>query len=62
AYAFAIKYRKNLEGFVKFICESDFSVAGEYKKSWKYIENGMNSIERHTNLGICITEELEKRS
>ena len=26
------------------------------------IENGLNSIERHTNLGICIMEETEKRS
>ena len=61
AYAFAIRYRKNLEGFVKFICESDFSVEGEYKETWAYIEDGMNSIERHTNLGICITEELQNR-
>lgn len=59
AYAFAIKYRKNLEAFVKFICESDFSVGGEFKESWVYIEDGMNSIERHTNLGICIAEEMK---
>ncbi|MBS6195964.1 MAG: hypothetical protein KH828_10345 [Clostridiales bacterium] len=60
AYAFAKKYRRNLEGFVKLICKSEFSVGGEYKESWAYIEEGMNSIERHTNLGLCIEEEMGK--
>lgn len=59
AYAFARKYKRDLEGFVKFICDSEFSVGGDYKESWSYIEEGMNSIERHTNLGICIAEEGE---
>lgn len=58
AYVFAKKYRRDLDGFVKFICRSEFSVGGAYKESWHYIENGMNSIERHTNLGICIEKEL----
>lgn len=59
AYEFARKYKKDLEGFVKFICESEFSVRGEYKDTWEYIESETNSIERHTNLGICIVEELK---
>lgn len=58
AYAFAKRYKNDLKGFVKFICESDFSVDGEYKQSWKYLEDGMKSIERHTNLGLCIMAEL----
>lgn len=60
AYAFAQKYRKDLAGFVKFMCESEFSVNREYKDSWEYIEENMNSIERHTNLGLCIAAELAK--
>ncbi len=59
SYAFARKYRNNLEGFIKFLCESDFSVNGDYKKSWEHIEEGMHSIERYTNLCICIAKELE---
>ena len=49
-----------MKGFISFICDSDFSVNGDYKKSWVYIEDGLNSINRHTNLGICIKEEVEK--
>lgn len=60
AYAFAKKYKNNVDGFVSFICDSDFSVNGDYKESWIHIETGMNSIERYTNLGICIREELNK--
>lgn len=59
AYAFAKKYKNDVEGFVNFICDSDFSVNGDYKESWAYIENGLNSIDRYTNLGICIMEESE---
>ena len=47
-----------MDGFVNLICVSEVAVGGGYKESWEYIENGMNSIERHTNLGICIKEEM----
>lgn len=60
AYAFAKKYKNDVEGFVNFICNSDFSVNGDYKESWLYIENGLNSIKRYTNLGICIMEEIKE--
>lgn len=58
AYAFAKKYRNDVEGFVNFICNSDFSVKGNYQETWAYIEDGLNSINRYTNLGICIMEGL----
>lgn len=60
AYAFAKKYKNDVEGFVNFICNSDFSVNVDYKESWTYIEDGLNSIDRYTNLGICIMEEIKK--
>lgn len=60
AYIFAKKYKNDVEGFVNFICASDFSVNGDYKESWAYIEKGLNSIDRYTNLGICIMKEIEK--
>ncbi len=62
AYAFAKKYKGNMDGFVKFICESEFSVNGDFKESWRYIETGMNSIERYTNLCIGIRDELDLRA
>ncbi len=57
AFVFAKKYKNDVNGFVSFICDSEFSVKGDYKESWMHIEDGMNSIERYTNLGICIMEE-----
>ena len=62
AFAFARKYKNDLEGFIKFVCKSDFSVNGDYKQSWGHIKEGMNSIERYTNLCICINEEINKKS
>ena len=59
AYAFAKKYKGDRDGFVKFITESSFSVMGDFKESWNFIEKGMSSIERYTNLCICIKKEID---
>lgn len=61
AYEFAKKYKNDKTGFVSFICDSPFSVNGSFKESWKYIETGMKSIERFTNLCICVKEEVDLR-
>ena len=53
AYLFAKYYKDRLGDFLEFISHSDFSVAGDYKASWDYIKEGLHSLERHTNLGIC---------
>lgn len=58
SYAFAKKYKDDLDGFIAFICNSDFSVNGEFKASWEHIEKGMNSISRFSNFGICVRKEL----
>ena len=60
AFAFAKKYKGKKDDFVKFISESDFSVMGDFKDSWKYIEKKMNSIERHTNICIAIQDEIDE--
>ena len=36
-----------------------------YKDSWKYIETELHSLERHSNLCVCLQEEkdrIEKQS
>ena len=58
AFAFAKKYRDDIPGFMKLISESDFSVAGNYPQSWQYIREGLHSLERHTNFGLCFQEEV----
>ena len=54
AYAFAKKYKNNVEAFMEYMCESSFSVKGDFKESWEFIEKDMHSIERYTNLPICL--------
>lgn len=53
ALAFARKYRNDSAAFISFINDSDFSVAGSRKETWAYIKIGQNSLDRHTNLGLC---------
>lgn len=57
AFAFAKKYRDDIPGFMKYISESDFSVIRSYPQSWQYIREGLHSLERNTNLGLCFQEE-----
>ena len=57
AHAFAKAYRDNVEAFVKFICESDFSVTGEYLNTWQFIKEEKHSLERYTNFGICLKKD-----
>ena len=57
--AFARKYLSDLPGFIKYICASDFSVTGDYKASWEFIEKDLHSLKRHTNLGIRILKAKE---
>lgn len=61
AYAFAKKYKGKVKAFEEFICQSPFSVTGDYKESWDYIEKDLNSVNRYTNLCICIENELGSR-
>ena len=53
AYKFAEKYKENINGFLKFLCKSDFSRCEDFRESWNYIKIGMRSLERNTNFGIC---------
>ena len=59
AYTFAKKYQNDRDGFVKYICNSAFSVVGDYKESWQHISYNTNSVERYTNLCIAIQKALE---
>lgn len=61
AYNFAKLYRKDVTAFMEYICDSPFSVNGDFKKSWEFIEKDMHSIERHTNLPICLLEVINKK-
>ncbi len=53
AILFAKKYKDDLDGFVKYISDPGIAVAGDYKATWEYIRQGLNSLHRHTNLNLC---------
>ena len=61
AYAFAKKYKDDIDGFLNYISDSDFSRMEGYKESWAFIKKGCHSLERYTNLGICFADIREQR-
>ncbi|MCD7745834.1 MAG: hypothetical protein LUI13_11255 [Lachnospiraceae bacterium] len=61
ALTFARAYRDDLDGFLTFISDSEFSVCDDFAASWKYIRTEKHSLERHSNLGLCFTEIRKKR-
>ncbi len=58
AFAFTKRYRNDIPGFINYISESEFSVVDNYPQSWQYIREGLHSLERHTNFGLCFEAEL----
>lgn len=61
AYQFALRYKDDLDGFLTFISDSDFSKVDSYQASWEFIKKDLHSLERFTNLGICFEEIREER-
>lgn len=62
ALTFACKYKDNLDEFLSFISDSDFSVCGDYKESWSFIRQDLNSLNRYSNLCICFKDIRESRN
>lgn len=58
AYVFAKTYKNNVGAFMDFMCKSSFSIKGDFKESWEFIEEDMRSVERYTNLPICLEQEV----
>lgn len=52
AYQFALKYKDDIDGFLTFISDSDFSKMDSYQASWGFIKKDLHSLERFTNLGM----------
>lgn len=61
AYAFAKRYKDDIDGFLKYISDSDFSRMEGYKESWAFIKKECHSLERYTNLGLCFAGIREQR-
>lgn len=57
SFAFAKRYKEDIPGFMSYISGSEFSVVEDYAQSWQFIREGLHSLERHTNFGLCFTTE-----
>lgn len=58
AHQFAKQYKDDKKAFEQFICNSSFSVKGDFRKSWDFIEKDLHSIERYSNLGLCLEKKV----
>lgn len=58
AHAFSKKYKDNLDAFSTFIKSSSFSRMDGYKESWDFIKKDLHSLERYTNLGLCLLNAM----
>ena len=56
SYEFAKRYKDDIPGFLKLLCDSEISVSGDYLNSWKFIREDLHSLERHTNFGIAFED------
>ena len=55
---FAEKYEGKALKFIDFISDRSFAVEGTYRETWKYIEKGKHSLQRHSNMHL-IFEKCE---
>ena len=55
---FADAYEGRLKEFIQFISAKDVAVPGSYQDTWKFIEEGLNSLQRYSNMHhIFVCEE-----
>lgn len=59
AFAFADKYYNAQEDAINFLCESSFSMKGDYFDSWNFIQKNGNSLHRYSNIHICIQNKMQ---
>lgn len=53
AFAFLEQYEGKIPEFIEYMTQSPFSVMTDYRESWVFIRQGLRSLERHTNFGLC---------
>ena len=56
---FSAKYSNDLQGFLDFMINSNFSKCEDYEDSWDFIKSKNNSLKRFSNLGICFKTFLK---
>jgi len=45
-------YGEDADGFRSFFCSPELALSNDYKKSWDAIQQGLNSLHRHSNMNV----------
>lgn len=61
ANEFADSYYKKENEFIDFINSLDFKVDGDYKSTWEFIKEDLNSINRYSNLWLFFEENKNSK-
>lgn len=56
---FADKFDGRVDDFIKFISDPAIAVLNTYQKTWDYIEEDKNSLNRHTNMHLIFEQKKE---
>ena len=59
AYDFQDKYFDNEIEFINFMLNSDFTVKGEYKETWNFLKEKINSLGRYSNFHLFFSDFSE---
>jgi hypothetical protein len=57
AVLFAKEYIDNIPSFIEYVRDPGFAVINGYIPSWAFIKQGLHSLERYTNIGLCFSDE-----
>ena len=56
AYDFQDEYFDNEIEFINFMLKSDFAVNGEYKETWDFLKEELNSLGRYSNFNLFFSD------
>ena len=49
---FDARFENKLNDFIKFITDETFAVSGDYKNTWRFIQQNTNSLKRYSNIHL----------
>ena len=58
---FADKYKDNIDLFIRFINNSDFTVNGDFNTTWKFILDNNNSLKKYSNIHIMLKKNPREK-
>lgn len=54
ANKFRRRFGDDLDGFKRFVKSDEVLVSGDYVQTWEYLEEGLHSLERGSNIGLLV--------